>query len=397
MKSRNESSGKPGSELRAIEAARDHGEEDERERQREEELPGLAQRAEKRPRAEHRDLPDRRHAPTGCGSGSAWPSSRWPVLAQKDVVERRGVELEVLGPERLRVERTHDIDEVVAALEPDREAARVPLDRLAEVSERVDETPALVGVGGDHLHRGPSDLRLQRGRRSLRDDVAVVDDPDPVGEHVGFLQILSGQEDRHVLFPRESGHLGPERVAALWIEAGRRLVEEEDRGTVHEREGEVEPALHPAGVRLHLAAGRLGEADAFEQLAAALPPLGPRQTVQRALEAHVVVPAQEGVERGLLQRGADRLAHLRAVLDHVEAADRGAAARGRQERRQDVHGRRLAGPVGPEEAVDLARRDLEVDPVDGADLLELTDELLCADRGHAQKRSRREAYLREQR
>jgi hypothetical protein len=42
-----------------------------------------------------------------------------------------------------------------------------------------------------------------------------------------------------------------------------------------------------------------------------------------------------------------------------------------------VHGRRLAGAVRAEEAVDLARRDLEVDAVDRARaLLELADEAL---------------------
>ena len=58
----------------------------------------------------------------------------------------------------------------------------------------------------------------------------------------------------------------PERRAALRIETGRRLVEEEDARPVDEREREVEPPLHPAGVAADLAVGRLGEADALEQL-----------------------------------------------------------------------------------------------------------------------------------
>ena len=59
------------------------------------------------------------------------------------------------------------------------------------------------------------------------------------------------------------------------------------------------------------------------------------------------------------------------------------AARGRpQERGEDAHHRRLAGAVGPEEAVDLAVADLEVEPVDGPDAtFELADELLDFDGG----------------
>ena len=55
-------------------------------------------------------------------------------------------------------------------------------------------------------------------------------------------------------------------------------------------------------------------------------------------------------------------------------------ADGRQQRREHVHGRRLARAVGAEEAVDLARADLEVDAVDGLDAaLELAHEALGAD------------------
>ena len=52
----------------------------------------------------------------------------------------------------------------------------------------------------------------------------------------------------------------------------------------------------------------------------------------------------------------------------------------RQQRGEHQHRRRLAGAVRAQEAVDLARRDLEVDAVDGADAaLELAHEALDED------------------
>ena len=45
------------------------------------------------------------------------------------------------------------------------------------------------------------------------------------------------------------------------IEAGRRLVEEQNLGGVDERTSQVEAALHPARVRLGAPVGRLGQAD----------------------------------------------------------------------------------------------------------------------------------------
>ena len=103
--------------------------------------------------------------------------------------------------------------------------------------------------------------------------------------------------------------------------------------------------------------------------------VGLGQAVQAALQVHVLAPGQEVVQRGVLQRRADVPAHLGALGRDVEARDRGAARGGRQQRREHVDGGGLSGPVGPEEAVDLARGDLEVDAVDGVDVaLECPDE-----------------------
>ena len=85
------------------------------------------------------------------------------------------------------------------------------------------------------------------------------------------------------------------------------------RRLVSEGEREVEPALHPAGVRLDLAVGGLREADPLEQRLAPLLALGPRHPVQRGLEAQVLAPREQRVEGGFLEGGADRGAHLLAL------------------------------------------------------------------------------------
>ena len=176
------------------------------------------------------------------------------------------------------------------------------------------------------------------------------------------------------------GDLFPERGAALDVEAGGRLVEEEDARAVGEGEGEVEPAFHPARVAADLAVGRVGEPDPLQQLAAALGALGLAEAVQGGLQAHVLAAGQQRVEGGLLQGGADRRAHLRPFGDDVVAGDPGGAGGGGEEGGQHQHRRRLAGAVGAEEAVDLALGDLEVDAVDGpGPVLELADEAFDLD------------------
>ena len=149
----------------------------------------------------------------------------------------------------------------------------------------------------------------------------MVDDPEVVGELVGLLEVLGGEEDGHPLVAGEMRDLVPEGGAALDVEAGGRLVEEEDTGPVQQREGQVEPPLHAARVAADLAVGRIGEADALDQLVPAPGPVGLGHPVERALEAHVIAGREVRVEGRLLQRGADRVPDGGALLDDVVAGD----------------------------------------------------------------------------
>ena len=56
----------------------------------------------------------------------------------------------------------------------------------------------------------------------------MVDDRDPVAELVGLLHVVRGEEDRLALGVELAEDL-PQRDAALRVEAGGRLVEEQDR------------------------------------------------------------------------------------------------------------------------------------------------------------------------
>ena len=80
------------------------------------------------------------------------------------------------------------------------------------------------------------------------------------------------------------------------------------------------------------------------------------------------------VDRGVLPGHADELAdHVRVSTD-VDAEDAGLAAVDRQQGREHLEGRGLAGAVGAEHAEDLAATDLEVDPVDRPEVAERLDE-----------------------
>jgi hypothetical protein len=93
----------------------------------------------------------------------------------------------------------------------------------------------------------------------------------------------------------------------------------------------------------------------------------PRDSVQLGLQLKILLAGGLSVEACLLTDGADRTANLVRVALDVEAGDPCLAARGARERREDLQGGRLAGPVRPEQSEHRPLGDGERDPVKGAD------------------------------
>ena len=113
-------------------------------------------------------------------------------------------------------------------------------------------------------------LLLQLLRRALRDDPAVVDDPDALRDAVRFVHVVRGEEHGDALGLIEVLDVRPQLVAALRVEAERRLVEEQDLRRVQKAAGNLEPPLHPAGELLDR---RVPAVPQLEQLEERLGPL----------------------------------------------------------------------------------------------------------------------------
>ena len=94
------------------------------------------------------------------------------------------------------------------------------------------------------------------------------------------------------------------------------------------------------------------------------------------------------VDGRVLAGEADAPAQLGGVADDVEARDEHGAGVGLQQRREHADRGRLAGAVGAEEPEHAARRDLEVDAVEGPDVAEGLHET-----GHADRRLARVRYV----
>jgi hypothetical protein len=72
----------------------------------------------------------------------------------------------------------------------------------------------------------------------------MVDDGDARGELVGLLEVLRGQQDGDAGLGQAADH-APDALAGIGIEAGGRLVEEQDARRDDQRGGDVEPPRMP--------------------------------------------------------------------------------------------------------------------------------------------------------
>ena len=159
------------------------------------------------------------------------------------------------------VHRLDDRSAVLAHGQPnDRAVALGPL--IGHRLKRADRGRNVGRVVKRDLEPLAADPVLELVGRTLGDHLTVVDHRDPVREAIGLIEVLGRQQHGRPLRHELLDHV-PQREPAAGIEAGRGLVEEQDRRLGDERRGEVEPAAHPAGVGLDGTARRVDEVEAL--------------------------------------------------------------------------------------------------------------------------------------
>ena len=213
------------------------------------------------------------------------------------------------------------------------------------------------------LHLRAAGLALEFGGRTVRDRASVVDDHDPIGERVSLLEVLGGQQQRDAVGDQPSDHV-PHPNSTGRVQAGRRLVEKQNRRTDHQTGGQVKPSPHAAAVGLRHPVGGVAEVEAIQQLGGARPRLATGQAAE-ATDHHQVLPSRERlIDRGVLRGDADLALDLGRVGDDVDPGHPGDAVVGDGKRRQDPDGGRLARAVGPQHSEHRARLRLKVQAVE---------------------------------
>ena len=218
-----------------------------------------------------------------------------------------------------------------------------------------------------------------------------MDDADPVGELVGLVQILRGQEHGGAGADQVADQV-PDLEAAARIDAGGRLVQEQHVGPAHQRRGQVQAPLHAARIGAHQPVGVGRQRDPLQHLRGAFARDASAQVVQPAYHLDGLPAGQVLVHRRELAGKADAGADRDRIAHDVDAGDRGRAAVGLEQRGQHADQRGLAGAVRPQQGVDDAGLDLQADAgqrLDGAE--SLLDPVGAHDRLHRMDRAQRTA------
>ena len=183
---------------------------------------------------------------------------------------------------------------------------------------------------------------------------------------------MAGDEHGRTLVG-QAAQQDPHLTGSLRVQAVRRLVEEQQAGVPEQRRGDPEALPHPLAVRLDpLVRGRLEARDPKDVVDPAQPGVavagGPRRTGQ-ALE--VLAAGQVLPERGLLHHGphtaqcSDGVGIDPAVAEHRASQHLDLARRREYERERHPKRGGLPCSVRPQESVQRAFLDGEVQSVDG--------------------------------
>ena len=156
----------------------------------------------------------------------------------------------------------------------------------------------------------------------------MIDYSDVLRQVVGLFQVVRGKHDGQPILARKPGDLAPHVRSRLWIQTGRRFIQEQHLRLVDESHRYVELALHATGEGARNARAGVQEVEAFEQTVNAPPQPGTREAIELTLQCQVLSRRCLQVNRRLLRDDTDHAPHTPRLLYDIPPHNGSAASRG---------------------------------------------------------------------
>ena len=174
--------------------------------------------------------------------------------------------------------------------------------RPGAASAGADLLDAEAAVEGEADHSAPPEALAELLGAALGDDAALAQDRHAVGEVLGLVHVVGGEEDRLAERLEALDHV-PGVAPGGRVEAGGRLVEEDQVGVADDPDRDVGAAFLAAGEGADAGVAFVAEADQLDRLVDR-----PRRLVEAGEEGDRLVHGPERVELALLQDQADAVA-----------------------------------------------------------------------------------------
>ncbi len=213
------------------------------------------------------------------------------------------------------------------------------------------------------------DAGLELGQRASRDRPPVVDDDDLVGQLVGFFEVMRGEQDAGAA-GRQAADRVPHLAAADRVQAGGRLVQQQQARRADEAGTKVQAAPLTAGVSPAPAVGHLTQAQLLDHGARRTACRQAAMAEQPRRHFQVLPAGHGGLDGRVLAGQPDLPAHARSVPDDVLAEDPQFPGVGPDERGDRADERCLARPVRAEHREYPPGRRGESEPVQRGHLAE---------------------------
>ena len=230
-------------------------------------------------------------------------------------------------------------------------------------AQRVAGHELRLGVGEVDLDAAAGDSLLELLRAALGDQPSAVEDGDPVGELVGLIEVLRGEEHGRAVVGQALHDL-PHRATTARIKAGGRLVEKDDLRRADQRHRQVQTATHPTRVRHRDPVRGIGQLELLEQLVNALSRGRAREVVQIGHQREVLSTRQQPIDGRELTGHTNRVADRVGLAPDVVPGDADRAVICLDEGGEDPHHRRLTRPVGPQQREHAALLDSQLESVE---------------------------------